>query len=60
MILRIFRFETWNLPKSIGDPACWERAAGSLFSVSGNKMSGVQGSGFRGSRFRGSGFRVQG
>jgi len=70
MILRIFRFETWNLPKSIGDPACWERAAGSLFSVSGNKMSGVQGSGFRGSGVQGSGvqgsgvqgsgFRVQG
>jgi hypothetical protein len=43
--LRIFRFETRNLPKSIRDPACRERAAGSLFSVSGNNMSGVQGSG---------------
>jgi len=60
MILRIFRFETRNLPKSIGDPACWERAAGSLFSVSGNKMSKFRGSGFRVQGFRGSRFRVQG
>ena len=51
--LRIFRFETLNLPKSFGDPACWQRAAGSLFSVSGNSMSGGQGSGVQGSGFRG-------